>query len=402
MSLKVKMLGALVASALALTACGNTESTSSASEEKKSEENTEVKEGENQASEEETQTSEEKSVDYAAVFTEAVDELEKAKEGQEVNYDKVIDLYTTNLQELVQKRDEENGETIDQHITTALRAGKDGSMDKMVVKQMVDKLMQKVFFTTIRHEFNEATENWDNKELVKEEVEEAKAFYAILQSTVEKRDAAYGTTMVDAIAGGFTEIDAAVESDDQLAFQLGKQVVDKTLMKTFYFATGAVPNGYATKASTAAKENKEEAIVEQSEGWAFYQALYPYIVKHSAEEGEYIQSQFDLQTDVSTLDPSAVNKAFVRGFSNVALHEYEESVETWGEDKSVITALEGALFIDIIGEDIKALLGEEQFTTLKDNAQVYLEAAKAQDKTKADASMAELQTTLKSIIEKAK
>jgi hypothetical protein len=275
-------------------------------------------------------------------------------------------------------------------------------MDKVVVKQMVDKLMQKVFFTTMRHEFNEAIENWDNKELVKEEVEEAKVFYAILQSTVEKRDAAYGTTMVDAIAGGFSEIDTAIESDDQLAFQLGKQVVDKTLMKTFYFATGAVPNGYATKAANAAKENKEEAVIEQSEGWAFYQALYPYIVKHSEEEGEYIQSQFDLQTDISTLDPSGINKAFFRGFSNVALHEYEESIETWGEDKSVITALEGALFIDIIGEDIKVLLGEEEYTALKENAQAYLEAAKAQEKTEADALMVDLQSTLNTIIEKAK
>ncbi|MGM0876841.1 MAG: hypothetical protein ACQEWV_19315 [Bacillota bacterium] len=395
MSLKVKIMGAFVVSALALSACGNTESTSSESEPKKQDENTEVKQ-------EETKSSEEEKVDYAAVFTEAVDELAKAKEGQEVDYDKVIELYTTNLQELVQKRDEENGETIDQHITTALQAGKDGTMDKVVVKQMVDKLMQKIFFTTMRHEFNEATENWDNKELVKEEVEEAKVFYAILQSTVEKRDAAYGTTMVDAIAGGFSEIDAAIESDDQLAFQLGKQVIDKTLMKTFYFATGAVPNGYATKVANAAKENKEEAVIEQSEGWAFYQALYPYIVKHSEEEGEYIQSQFDLQTDVSTLDPSGINKAFIRGFSNVALHEYEESVETWGEDKSVITALEGALFIDIIGEDIKTLLGEEQYSALKDKAQAYLEAAKAQEKTEADALMADLQSTLNTIIEKAK
>lgn len=395
MSFKVKILGAFVASALALSACGNTDSTSSEAETSKKEENTEVKETE-------TPAAEEASVDYAAVFTEVVDELAKAKEGQEVDYDKVIELYNTNLQELVQKRDEENGETVDQHITTALQAGKDGTLNKVVVKQMVDKLMQKVFFTTMRHEFNEAVENWENKEVVKEEVAEAKEFYAILQSTVEKRDAAYGSAMVDAIAGGFAEIDAAVESGDQLAFQLGKQVVDKTLMKTFYFATGAVPNGYATKAANAAKENAEEAVVEQSEGWAFYQAIYPYIVKHSPEEGEFIQSQFDLQTDVTTLDPAAINKAFIRGFVNVALHEYEESVETWGEDKSVITALEGALFIDIVGEDIKGLVGEEQLNALKENAQAYYEAAKTKDKAKADELMAQIQPTLNSIIEKAK
>ena len=45
----------------------------------------------------------------------------------------------------------------------------------------------------------------EDKEAVKAEIEEAKEFYAILQSTVEKRDAANGTTMVDAIAGYLTK-----------------------------------------------------------------------------------------------------------------------------------------------------------------------------------------------------
>ena len=216
-------------------------------------------------------------MNYAQVFQEATAELEKAKEGKEVDYDKVTELYTNNLQKLVQDRDAEFEDTLDQHITTALQAGKEGTMDKVVVKQLFDKLMQKVFYTTMKHEFTEVDEKWGNKEEVTEEIEEAKGYYAILQSTVEKRDAAYGTSMVDAIAGGFDEMEKAVEADDQLGFALGKQVVDKTLMKTFYYATGAVPNGYATKAAEAAKKDKEEAKVEQAEGWAFYQSLFSYL-----------------------------------------------------------------------------------------------------------------------------
>ena len=75
--------------------------------------------------------------------------------------------------------------------------------------------MQKVFYTTIKHEFTEVDENWGNKDEVNEEVEEAKEFYAILKSTVEKRDAANGTNMVSVIDGGFAEIEKAVEEDDQ-------------------------------------------------------------------------------------------------------------------------------------------------------------------------------------------
>jgi hypothetical protein len=354
---------------------------------------------EEQAEQEEAEHEE---INYGEAFKEAVTELEKAKEGQDVDFDKVIHIYETKLQALVQKRDAEFEETIDQHITTALNAGKDGSMEKMVVKQIFDKLMQKVFYTTIKHEFAEIEENWGNKEVVKEEIEEAKEFYAILQSTVEKRDAAYGTSLVDTINGAFSEIESAVEKDDALAFALGKQVVDKTLMKTFYLATGALPHGYATKTAAEAKENAEEAKVEQAEGWAFYQSIYPYMKKHAAEEADYILNQFDLQTDVKTLDPAAINKAFIRGLAKVALHEYEESEENWGQDKSVITALEGALFIDMIGNDIKTLLGEQAFATLNDQAQKYLEAAKAKNKEEAEKLLEQIEATLNTVIEKAK
>ncbi|MFF2288490.1 hypothetical protein [Peribacillus butanolivorans] len=378
-----------------LTACNTSEKQASEGAEEKKQEQTVDKE-------ETKKESEINEVNYAQAFQEAITELEKAKAGKEVDFDKVTDLYKNNLQSLVQDRDAEFEDKLDQHITTALQAGKEGTMDKVVVKQIFDKLMQKVFYTTMKHDFTEVDEKWGNKEDVTKEIEEAKGYYAILQSTVEKRDAAYGTNMVDVIAGGFAEMEKAVEADDQLGFALGKQVVDKTIMKTFYLATGAVPNGYATKAAEAAKKDKEEAKIEQAEGWAFYQSLFGYLNGHAAEEAAFIQQQFDLQTDSAKLDPAEVNKAFVRGFSKIALDEYKESEEFWGEDKSPITALEGALFIDIIGEDIKGLIGEAEYSKLTDNAQQYLEAAKAKDKKAGEPLLKELQATLQSVIEKAK
>ncbi|KQU17285.1 hypothetical protein ASG65_08345 [Bacillus sp. Leaf13] len=378
-----------------LTACNTSEKQASEGAEEKKQEQTVDKE-------ETKKESEINEVNYAQVFQEAITELEKAKAGKEVDFDKVTDLYKNNLQSLVQDRDAEFEDKLDQHITTALQAGKEGTMDKVVVKQIFDKLMQKVFYTTMKHDFTEVDEKWGNKEDVTKEIEEAKGYYAILQSTVEKRDAAYGTNMVDVIAGGFAEMEKAVEADDQVGFALGKQVVDKTIMKTFYLATGAVPNGYATKVAEAAKKDKEEAKVEQAEGWAFYQSLFGYLNGHAPEEAAFIQQQFDLQTDSAKLDPAEVNKAFVRGFSKIALDEYKESEEFWGEDKSPITALEGALFIDIIGEDIKGLIGEAEYSKLTDNAQQYLEAAKAKDKKAGEPLLKELQATLQSVIEKAK
>ncbi|WMJ16946.1 hypothetical protein RA955_02150 [Geobacillus proteiniphilus] len=401
MSLKWKWLAVFAAAALALGACGQNKQTMGTEKESSSQTAVEKQKEPKEEAKAENEK-EEAEVDYAGAFSEALAELEKAKQGEAVDYGKVESIYKETLQPLVQKRDAEFEDTLDQHITTALAAGKDGSLEPLVVKQIFDKLMQKVFYTTIQHEFTEAEEHWANKEEVKEELEEAKTFYAILQSTVEKRDAAYGTKLVDAINGAFAQMEQAVQNDDALAFALGKQVVDKTLMKTFYLASGALPHGYAAKAAAAAKENAEEAKVEQAEGWAFYQSVYPYMKRHAAEEADYILKQFDLQTDVKTLDPKAVNHAFVRGWAKVALHEYEESKENWGQDKSVITALEGALFIHMIENDIKALLGDKAYDTLNDQAARYLEATKAKNKTEADKWLPQIEAALQQVIEKAK
>ncbi|GBF11478.1 hypothetical protein [Tepidibacillus sp. HK-1] len=384
--LHIAVLAGLIAASGVLAGCSSTET---------SQKNIEPQ----QTNQTETQKEENKEVSVSTIYKEAVDELAKANEGQTVDYQKVIDLYTKELQPLVQKRDAEFNESADQQIMAALEAGKNNSMDGVVVKQIFDKLMQKNFFFTIRHEFTEVAENWDNKDKVKEEMKEAKEFYAILKSTVEKRDAAYQTQLVAKIDAGFAEMDKAIEAGDQLGFQLGKQVVDKTLMKTFYLATGALPNGYASK--IAAQEDEKEAKAEQAEGWAFYQALNGYLVKNAKEEAEFIQSQFDLATDVKALDPNDINNAFVRGFATVALKEYEESQENWGKDKAVITALEGALFIDMIDTDLQRILGEEAYNTLNEQAQKHLEATKALNQEEAKNILTEIEKSLNTAIEKA-
>ncbi|QHE50925.1 hypothetical protein [Pontibacillus sp. HMF3514] len=396
MFLKNKLFYLLLAVGFVLSACGQDEENASGEETKKDE--SEKAEDSTKGEKEEAEKDEEEDASFVEAYKEGKSELAKAGEGKEVDFQKVIDLYNNNLKSLVAKRDGK----IDQQISTALDAGKSGEMDAQVVKQIFDKLSQKVFYLTIKHEFQEISENWGDQELAKEEIAEAKEFYEVLEGTVKKRDAAYGTSMVDQIQAGFNEIEKAVKNDDKLSFQLGKQIVDKTLMKTFYLAAGAMPHGYASKAAKEAKEDPSHAKVEQAEGWAFYQSLTGYLTEYAKEDAAIIKKNFDLETNVKELDPEAVNNAFVRGFSKVALHEYEESEEYWGENKSAITAIEGALFIDMISSDIKRIQGEEAAKTLKEQAQSYLDAVKADEKDKAMPILEEIETTLQSIIEKAK
>nr|WP_211201510.1 hypothetical protein [Bacillus sp. NTK071] len=391
--MKHKILYLFLALGLVLAACGqsNGNSTNENASDQKSEQNSAEK------ADEENGEEKEEDADFISSFNEGKAELEKASEGEDVDYQAVIDLYNNDLKPLVEQREGE----MDQQISSALEAGKSGDLDGEVVKQIYDKLMQKVFYLTVKHEFDEVNENWGNTEEVNKEIEEAKEYYEVLKGTVEKRDAAYDTSMVSQIDSGFSEMETAVENDDNLQFVLGSQMVDKTLMKTFYLATGALPEGYATKAAKEAKEDPEHARVEQAEGWAFYQSISNYITNHAEEDAALIEENLSLENDVAEIDPEAVNHAFIRGFSKVALHEYEESEEEWGEDKSTITALEGALFIDMISSDIERMEGEEAYNTLSDHAQSYLEAVKSDEKEKAMEELKEIKETLNMVIEKA-
>lgn len=382
-----------LALSLLLSACGQDE---------KKEENTQAEQNDKEdKKDQENETTEQSPSEEIAAMVESyntgVDELAKAKEDKEVDYDMVMNLYKEDLQALVKKRDGEFEVSMDQQITTALEAGKSGELDGKIVKQIFDKIMQEAFFFTMRHEFVEIKEHWGEKEEVTEELEEAKAFYAALEGTVQKRDSAYSTNMAEKIQGGFDEMEQAVENDDELAFQLGKQVVDKTLMRTFYLAVGAEPHGYATKAAKEAKEDADAARVEQAEGWAFFQSIESYLGKYATEEAELIESQLNLESDVTKLDPKAVNAAFVSGFSKVALHEYEESQEYWGEDKSMITALEGALFIELLETDLQTKLGEDKYAELRKQAEDYIGAVKEDDKAKAKELLASIEKTLNGV-----
>lgn len=313
-------------------------------------------------------------------FKDILEELAKGTaEGGKVDYDKVEKLYNEQFKKLAAARDPEVTEG---QIAGAIKAGKDGTLKPDLVKQLVDKLGQKILFLSVRNEFKELETNFDDKAKAKADLEDAKVYYSVLKTTVDKRDTAYQTQMASVIDGALQDIGKAIDSGKKLDFLLAKQVADKTIMKTFYLAAGG-SKGYGFKIESAVKEGKDPKV-EQAEGWAFYQSLYTYLVKPAKEDAEWLQNQFDLKTSTKDIKGDQIKKAFVRGFAAVAKSEYKESVENWGKDKGVITALEGALFIQVIDEDVKQILGEADAKTLNEKAGQLVEAAKANDKTKAD------------------
>ncbi|MGO0058834.1 hypothetical protein ACTID9_02165 [Brevibacillus fluminis] len=323
--------------------------------------------------------------DYAKAAEALVAELEKGKDGGTVDWAKAQKMYSDNLKALVQARDSENEGQVNDQLEAAMNAGKSGSLSAGVVAELHEKLMQNIGFLSMRHDFKEANEKFSDKASAKREVNEAKEFYdGLLKGMVEKRDAAYSSQMGSAIDSGFTGMMNAIDKGDSLSFNLGKQIVDKTLMKAFYFASGA-EKGYGYKLENMVKEGtKEDLKAEQAEAWAFFQSLKGYLIENDKASTEFINQQFDLTNDVKNIKGDAINQAFVHAFAATAKGEYTETMENWGKDKAMITALEGALFIDVINADLpKALGGEAQAKTLIGNAQKLLDEVKAGNKEKA-------------------
>ncbi|WP_047150304.1 hypothetical protein [Aneurinibacillus tyrosinisolvens] len=332
-----------------------------------------------------SETKEISSADFVNAAKELVGEIEKGVDGGKVDWEKVQKIHDDKIKERVQAMDAESKSQVNEQLTAAMAAGKEGSLTVKTAAELYEKLMQKVAFLSVRHDFKEANDNFAKKEDAKKEVAEAKEFYdGLLKGMVEKRDTAYQTQLISTIDGGFSEMNNAIDKGDNLGYNLAKQMADKSLMKAFYLASGA-EKGYGYKIEKFVKEgSKEDIKAAQAEGWAFFQSLQGYLEEQDKADADFINSQFDLSNDPKNIKGDKINQAYVRAIASVAKDEYGQSFKNWGKDKAVITSLEGALFLDMIKTDLnKALGGEAKAKALLDNAQQELEAVKAGNKDKA-------------------
>ena len=72
-------------------------------------------------------------------------------------------------------------------------------------------------------------------------------------------------------------------------------------MKTFYLATGAIPNGYATKAAAEATKDEAARKVNKQKDGLFISHYTKYLTNHAPEDAAFIEKQFDLQQMSKTL-----------------------------------------------------------------------------------------------------
>jgi outer membrane murein-binding lipoprotein Lpp len=310
-------------------------------------------------------------------------EAEKAKEGQEVDWEKVSQLYTENLQTAV---NEVNGE-FDQAIQAAVEAGKNKELDANIARQLMDKTTQAYFYQKQKALHKEIIAALEAKD-----ADQAKALFAelkhlvaqVIVPTAEKRDGLYELTgeasLVENINAGLATQEEALNAGNAEDYSVYTQLTDKSIYRSYYLAA----NSYAKKVEDAAKEGKDEVELQnmQAEGWGFLQAIKGSLSGGDEAAAQRLDEIFTLNTtkpaDVKADEVNSLFTKAIVGKINGYHGKVPEALEKNELTEAKIEALEANMFLkaleitgnEKIGEEpFKAALakGEEWYNAVADN-----------------------------------
>lgn len=376
--MKKKHLKSIFASFLmataVLTACNSGEETTEKPEEQKQTETDSKAEEPKEVKVEDTDAGKQ-----TAVYQEIKEELEKAEEGQEVNWDTVQEKYEAGLQ----KELAETTPEFDQAIQAAIAAGKNGEMDAVVAYELIDKTTQSYFYQNQKALQKEAV-----AALTEEKKDEANLAFmqikhlaeTVFIPTAEKRDNYYELTgdasIAENINSGLSAQEEALNAGNAEDFQVYLQVTDKSIYRSYYLAA----KSYAEKIEAGAKEgkSKQELTIMQAEAWGFYQAI-----KGSLGGGdEAAAAQLDKIFTLNTTDPAAIkasetNTLFAKAVIGKIQGYYEKAPQLLAENNAVEAkagAMEGNMFLKMLQGQLNEKLGKEKANAVFTDAEAWYTA----------------------------
>ncbi len=278
-------------------------------------------------------------------------------------------------------------EDIDTNINFTLNAAIDGKLSAGQAKQAIDKGLQWYFYAVISN----LTKGTANEALAAKDLPAAKIaleqaielYQGSLQSTAQKRDNYYKDygvmtqDLIDTVA--IPGMRAAVEAGDALAFNVNRQILDKTLIKVFALAAMK----YAVSAPLA---DAEKAKIEMTEGYFFFMPIFNSLKGGSATDATFIADAFG-SGDVSKLKEAEINAAFaaaiigkISGYFNTTI---DKDMAGGNLDKAQEHAMEGNMFLVALEVIIKKQLGADVYAAVSADATKYYNAVKANDATAA-------------------
>ncbi len=306
-----------------------------------------------------------------------------------VDWAALREVYRTGLQPTVRSRDTEFGEQLDVTLEAAINAGEAGELSKKVVAQMVDKLLQKVFYLTIKHEFIEAKEKLaaGDKAGALHHIDEAIAYFEALRTTVQKRDKAFGTTLEAQIDAALETAQQAVEAGDEELLYLMQPGVTHNLVITFYLAT----SGYAEKIEAGVAAGEDESH-HMAEGWAFFQAIKGNVGKETPDLATFVEERFNpVKGDQALVNARELQDAMTAGLLGYVIHEAEEVEEQWDALKRFHVTAEGAVVAKGLISEVADLLGADVATAFEQHVDQWVAAVRADDKEGAIAHATEVE-----------
>lgn len=308
-------------------------------------------------------------------------ELEKMKEDQEVDWNKVNDIYTSELQAPV---NEVNGE-FSQAIEAAISGGESGDLDKNVARQLIDKVTQSYFYQVQKGLQGQAAEDLEagKAEDASKKMEEVKYLAEnVFIPTAEKRDSYYElsgeSSMVENINNGLSLQEEAIANSNAEDFSVYKQVTDKAIYQSYYMAS----NSYGEKISKAVEEgNTEELAIMQAEGYGFLQAIKGSLSGGDEAAATELNEIFSLENDPATIDADKVSSLYTKAITGKVTGYHEKvvsSLESGDTASAKVQAMEGNMFSKMLEVNIKNKLGEEKSQELFDHSQKWFEAVSSE------------------------
>ncbi|MBW7476877.1 copper amine oxidase N-terminal domain-containing protein [Paenibacillus oenotherae] len=223
----------------------------------------------------------------------------------------VKDLYTNQFQTDVKRIDaaiKPDDPKIDENISFVLDNAIKGTLQVGQAKQAIDKGLQWYFYFSMRDLINNkikpALASSDFATAKTEFNKVIQIYEGVIQPTVAKRDASYGFDMVGILTGTIEQLQADLEAKNINDYNVHRQVLDKTIIKTYALATMT----YATNIPAKPVADQPTAVTE---GYFLFLPVYTYLRGGSVEDANYILSAF-ASGDASQIDKDKIQAAMQR------------------------------------------------------------------------------------------
>ena len=314
--------------------------------------------------------------DELTIFSSIKAELDKAKEGQTIDWKMVTTSYESKLKGGVTTAAPE----IDEVISSALAGVESKDLDENVARQLVDKGIQSYFY-----KLQKSTQATAEEAVVAGKTDEATAALSDIKEmsktvfipTAEKRDASYGFKNEDSIAqainSGLTAQEEAIAAKKAADFNVAKQLTDKSIYRSFYLAA----LGYAQKIEDGVKAgtDEKELQMEQAEGYGFLLAIEESLAGGDEAAVAKLKELYDFsKTKPADVQFKEVESLFAKALTEKidAYHEEaQEALEKKEVDTARVEAMEANMFVIAMKPTLENRLGKEKAQTILTDANAW-------------------------------